>query len=143
MMWRSNGSSAIRIAIAIESPSHSFAQSLSAAMNVLADDRRQVALVRVGNRVGPRDDGGGERRRACARLRDRERAHGLGDHLLRRLRVLRQVLDDHLHGHRVVIGMPAVVVGHQRHRRVADLGFARELGLLQVGHADDVRAPAA
>ena len=40
-----------------------------------------------------------------------------------------------------MIGMPAVVVGHQCHCRVADLGFARELGFLQVGHADDVRAP--
>ena len=65
------------------------------------------------------------------------------NHLLRGLRVLRQVLDDQLDGHAVVIGMPAVVVGHERHRRVADLRFARELGFLQVGHADDVRAPRA
>ncbi len=48
--------------------------------------------------------------------------------------------DDHLDGDRVVVGMPAVVVGHERHGRVADLRFARELRLLQVGHADDVEA---
>ena len=39
--------------------------------------------------------------------------------------------------------MPAVVVGDERDRRVADLRLARELGFLQVGHADDVHAPRA
>ena len=37
--------------------------------------------------------------------------------------------------------MPAVVVGDERERRVADLRLARELGFLQVRHADDVHAP--
>ena len=37
--------------------------------------------------------------------------------------------------------MPAVVVGDERDRRVADLGLARELGLLEVRHPDDVGAP--
>ena len=37
-------------------------------------------------------------------------------------------------------GMPAIVVGHERERRVADLRFTRELGLLQVRHPDDVEA---
>ena len=41
------------------------------------------------------------------------------------------------------MGMPAVVVGHHRHRHIADLGFTSELRLLQVGHADHVHAPAA
>ena len=36
--------------------------------------------------------------------------------------------------------MPAVVVGDERERRVADLRFARELRFLQVRHADDVEA---
>ena len=37
--------------------------------------------------------------------------------------------------------VPAVVVGDEGERRVGDLGFAGELGLLQIGHADDVHAP--
>ena len=53
----------------------------------------------------------------------------------------RQVGDDHLHRHRVVVRVPAVVVGDQRERRVADLRLARQLGLLQVGHPDDVHPP--
>ena len=50
---------------------------------------------------------------------------------------------DEIDGDRIVIGMPAIVVGHQRHRRVTDLRFARELGLLQVRHPDDVHPPGA
>ena len=41
------------------------------------------------------------------------------------------------------VGVPAVVVGDHGQRRVADLGLAGELGLLQVRHADDVHAPRA
>ncbi len=43
----------------------------------------------------------------------------------------------------VVALEPAVVVGDHGEGGVADLGLAGELGLLQVGHADDVGAPAA
>ena len=38
--------------------------------------------------------------------------------------------------------MPAIVIRHHRHGHVADLGLAREFGLLQIGHADHVHAPA-
>ena len=38
---------------------------------------------------------------------------------------------------------PAIVVGDHGGGGVADLGFASELGFLEVGHADDVGAPAA
>ena len=41
----------------------------------------------------------------------------------------------------VVVGMPAIVIGDHRHRRVADLGLAGELGLGHVGHADHVATP--
>ena len=58
-------------------------------------------------------------------------------------RVLAQVRDDLVRGHRVVLGVPAVVVGDHGQRRVADLGLAGQLGLLQVRHADDVHAPGA
>ena len=66
---------------------------------------------------------------------------GLGDGTLCRLRVLHQRLHDHIDGDRVVIRMPAVVIGDKRERDVADLGLARELRLLQVRHADHVHAP--
>ncbi len=39
--------------------------------------------------------------------------------------------------------VPAIVVGDHGDRHVTDLGFARELGLLQIGHADHVHAPTA
>ena len=38
---------------------------------------------------------------------------------------------------------PAIVVGDHGHGGVADFSFAGQLGLLQIGHADDVGAPAA
>src|SRR5262249_11790497 len=58
------------------------------------------------------------------------------------LGVLVQVGDDVRDGDRIVVRVPAVIVGYHRHRHVADLGLARELGLLQIGHADDVYPPA-
>src|SRR5205823_14864513 len=51
--------------------------------------------------------------------------------------------EDHLDCHVVMAGVPAIVVGHHRHRGVADLGFAGELGLGHVGHADHMAAPGA
>ena len=38
-------------------------------------------------------------------------------------------------------GMPAIVIGDHRHRRVADLGLAGELRLGHVGHPDHVAVP--
>src|SRR5512132_2065186 len=38
--------------------------------------------------------------------------------------------------------MPAIIISDQRERDVTDLGLARELGLLQVCHADDAHSPA-
>ena len=73
-----------------------------------------------------------------ARARRVDALDGLRDRLLRGHGVLQQVRDDEVDRHRVVVGMPAVVVGDQRERRVADLRLARELRFLQVRHADDV-----
>ena len=47
-----------------------------------------------------------------------------------------------VNGHGVVIRMPAIVIGHHGDSDVADLGLARELGFLEIGHADHVHAPA-
>ena len=54
-----------------------------------------------------------------------------------------QVVDHHLNGHRVVIGVPAVVVGDHRQGAVGDFGFAGQAGFGVVGHADHIAAPAA
>ena len=40
-----------------------------------------------------------------------------------------------------MVRVPAVIVGDHRHRHVAELGLAGELGLGHVGHADDIGAP--
>jgi hypothetical protein len=50
--------------------------------------------------------------------------------------ILHQHLDDVLHGHGIVVRMPAVEVGDHGHARVAKLCLAGELGLGQIGHAD-------
>jgi hypothetical protein len=39
--------------------------------------------------------------------------------------------------------VPAIIVSDHGHGGVADLGFTGKLGFLQVGHADDIGAPAA
>ena len=65
------------------------------------------------------------------------------DQPVRLVDVLAQHLDD---GGDIDVGVlvvPAVVVGHHGDRRVADLGFAGELGFGHVGHADHRAAPAA
>src|SRR3981081_1370782 len=39
--------------------------------------------------------------------------------------------------------MPAIVISHHSHGHIANLSFACELGLLQVGHPNYVHAPTA
>ena len=116
----------------------------SCTCHVLADDRRAVPSSSAPARASAwRDDRGRERVLAGAGARAVDAPDRLGDRLLRGRRVLHQVGDDQVDRHRVVVRVPAVVVGDQRERRVADLRLARELGLLQVRHADDVHAPRA
>ena len=67
----------------------------------------------------------------------------MADHLGGVLGILIQHGDDLIDGDRVMMRMPAIVVGDHGDGDVAELGFARELCLLQVGHADDVHAEAA
>ena len=51
--------------------------------------------------------------------------------------------DDLIDGDVVVALAPAVEVGDHGEGGIGDLGLAGELGFLEVGHADDVRAPGA
>ena len=80
----------------------------------------------------------------CARARALRghSTHRRAQHLRRIGRVLVHHRHNLVHSHVIVSGAPAVVVGHHRHRRVADLRLPRQLRLLQVGHADHVSAPA-
>src|SRR5215813_5331872 len=40
-----------------------------------------------------------------------------------------------------MIGMPAIVIGHEGNSRVADLGLSRQFSFLKVGHSNDRHAP--
>ena len=78
-------------------------RAIPALRQVLADNRRQFLLHGLGNGVRTRDQRILQRRRTLAgplvrQLLDRRR-----DHLLRRLRVLRQVRDDHVDGDVIVL----------------------------------------
>jgi hypothetical protein len=61
-------------------------------------------------------------------------------------RVAAEIFFEHLedvgHDDGLGPGAPAVVVGGERDGREAELGLTRELGFLQVRHADHARAPA-
>ncbi len=103
--------------------------------------RSFLSLCRHG--VGPRDQRELQGRAALARARDGQLRDGFGDRALGGLRILHQRLHDHLDRHRIVLGMPAVVVGDEGERHVTDLRFAGQLRFLQVRHADDVHAPRA
>ena len=92
---------------------------------------------------GTGDDGRRQRAAAGAAALRRHAPDGLGDELLApSRRSASRFDDDHVHGHVLVLRVPAVVVGDERDGRVADLGLAGQLRLLQVGHADDVHPPA-
>jgi hypothetical protein len=70
-------------------------------------------------------------RRRRRRLDQRARALGVGGHGPQYL----------LHADRRMLGVPAVVIGHHGDARVAELRFARQLGLGHVAHADDIAVP--
>src|ERR1019366_8506928 len=108
---------------------------------VLVNQYPQLLARGRGNHLAVREDGVGKRRAALAAAGHRHAGHRLGHHMARVLGVLHEVGDDFVHRHGVVAGVPAVVVRHHGHRRVADLGLARQLGFLEVGHADHVHPP--
>jgi len=105
----------------------------------LARDRR-IAGIRRGDE------------RCVERVMATLRAHGTatleqGRHVLHQgaalVGIVEQHLDDRVHGHGVVVVVPAVVVGDHGDGRVAHLRFAGELGLGHVRHADHRAAPGA
>ncbi len=107
--------------------------------------QRAAQLLAAGRGHGPRvgDQGMSQRRAARALCAAGIEATARRTTRAAFSRVAVQVLDDLVDGDRVMLGMPAVVVGDHGHGHVADLGLARQPGFLQVGHADDVHAPGA
>ena len=110
---------------------------------ILAEEQVQPAArgQRERGRIG--DHRVAQQRGARAGARATDRRDRAAKHVPGGRNVLQEILDHGLHGHRLVALVPDVVVGHQRQRRVAELGFAGQLGFRHVGHADDVDAPAA
>ena len=112
------------------------------------DGRDRAAPARGGRAL--HDRRGGDDRRVEGPVRPdrarlvlaREDARQLGDELLGLVGVGEQYLDHILHGDGVVVRMPAVIIGDHGRRHVADLGFPRQLGFLQIRHADHVHPPA-
>src|SRR5688572_4671924 len=80
---------------------------------------------------------------AFARALDGQPPYGCADNPLSVFAVLFQILYHFGNGDGIVVRVPAVVIGNKRYRRVTDLGLARQLGLLEIGHADQIHAPAA
>src|ERR1700687_2058800 len=93
-----------------------FTTAPGALFHVLADDRCEVGLDPFWYGFGPGDERVLERRAAVAASSRRKFANRFRDGALRGLRILHQGGDNHFDGHRVMIGMPAVVVGDQRQR---------------------------
>jgi len=93
-----------------------------------------------GNGIRRGHDGHRERLSATAVASCAKRGDGVADDVGGVLRIAIEDGDDLIDGNAVVIGMPAIVVGDHGDGDVADFGFAGELGLLQVGHADDVKS---
>src|SRR5437773_3952254 len=109
-------------------------QSPGCSLHVLADDGEELLLDLLRDEVRGGDEGvrKGARTLALARGAGDDPTHRRFQHRLGGGRVLPQVGDDGLRGHRVVLGVPAVVVRDHGQGRVADLGLPGELGLLQV-----------
>src|SRR5215207_9772136 len=121
----------------------SSAASLSL-LPVLFDDGIELLRCRLGPEFGRREDGvldGGAA--AAGAPGGGEPPDGFAHDDLRVADVLVEVLDHGLDRDGVVRLVPAVVVGDERQRRVADFGLARQLRLLQVRHPDDVHPPRA
>src|SRR5574337_85521 len=72
----------------------------------------------------------------CRKRRDHRLDDGLGG-----LGVLLQDRDYRLYRYILLCLMPDIVIGYQGQRRIADLSLPTELGLLQIGHPDDIDSP--
>ena len=79
-------------------------------------------------------------RTALARTLSRHRGNGFAHNFGRVFRVLHQHGDDLIHGYRIVMRVPAIVIRDHRDRDVTNFRFARQLCLLQIGHADHIHA---
>src|ERR1700676_1757991 len=110
---------------------------------VFSNQQLQLLPRGFGNGLAVGDQSVGQRRSALAFATGRHARNGGGHHFARVVGILAEVSENVSDGDGIVLFVPAIVVGDHRDRNVTDLGLARELGLLEVGHTDDVHAPAA
>src|SRR5215469_937370 len=84
-----------------------------------------------------------ERRAALTGAHSRHGGYGFPHHLTCVLGILDEYRDDLIDGYSVVLRVPAVIIGNHSDGHVANLGFTRQFGFLQVGHPDYIHTPAA
>ena len=108
--------------------------------HILANNQFQFIFGSCGNFFSISKDGMGQGRPAFATASGRHLGNGLAHNFAGILRILRQHGDNLIDSYRIVMRMPAIIVGHHGHSDVADFGFASQLCLLQIGHADHVHA---
>src|ERR1043166_3007255 len=100
-------------------------------MLVLSNDCFQLLRGRFGPEVRSGEDGvlqgGAAFALAPARL---QTLHRLTQNKLRVAHVLVEILNHRLDANSVMAWMPAVVISHQRQRRITNLGLTRELRFL-------------
>ncbi len=82
-------------------------------------------------------------RTALATARLRHRRHRFSHHVACVFGVLQQHGDNLVHANVIVFLVPAIVIRNHGDGDVAQLGFAGQSGLREVGHADHVHAPTA
>src|SRR5215813_4930198 len=149
--WATRSSSACDSTSTMALPMPSTSRSAGSAMAAPRGARGEVTIEEQGElaahprrehaRVG--DHGGLEGIGTSLRARFGHERDDPAEHLPGGGYVLHEIGDHGLHGDRVVLVVPDVVVGDEGQRGVAQLCLAGELGLGHVGHADDRDAPAA
>src|SRR5271166_6294124 len=110
---------------------------------IFSNQELQLLARRHGHGLRIGDQCVSERRSAFAFASFRHARDGGRHHLTSIVGILLKILQNVSHGDGVVLFVPAIVIGHHRDGHVTKLGFARELGLLQIGHANHVHAPTA
>src|SRR5215469_10405399 len=116
---------------------------LAPPLQVFPNDKVQLLLGCRGNLFTVSEDGVAECGFAFAGTSLGHRGHRLLHHLAGVFRVLDENSNDLINRDRIVMRMPAVIIGDHCDRDIANLGLAGEFGFLQVGHTDDVHSKAA
>src|SRR5215470_4137658 len=134
--WVSTSTSALPMASTSRSAGSAMAASGGARKEMPIEEQSELAAHPRREHARIRDHGGLESIGTSLRARFGYERDDAAEHLIGRGYVLHEIGDHCLHGDRVVLVVPDVVVGDEGKRRVT------QLGLGHVGHADDRDAPA-